>query len=877
MTLLDSQADPRQYTEPSIGSKLYANGKYNHDDIDRIKDYLWNTLGSWYPAPLTRTNSGYSSKNVLREDRNPGSFLFYENNRRVEDKAREGEYNFDLIELYGRIYHMTNGEAITHLKEELGQGRVSHRKSHRITQQINSAIHPTDTTPAIYPTSEAPDVVFKHPKHGKPNQIWRYEDTNGRLIGYVCRFDIHTKEGKTRKEICPLSWSKNKWTWSKEGFGQKAPIYGLERVREKPSLCALIVEGEKTADAGSRFFPDIAVLTWLGGSSNAGHADFSFLKGYDIYLWPDNDDPGRKAMEKIADNLKVIARSVRIVETFPGVPEKWDIADAEKDNIPAEYLLKHLLENSKYRQSHDTEKQKNPTFRKISITPLELARKLRKFLDNDGDHPEFELIREDLEKFHESPSLIASTLRSINHYQFMSKQDLVAALIQEGFESKEIPKKNNKSEKDNVRYSAEELLGFIESLGYKIRYNELTSTPEVTAMDEIANRSLIRNDNKDVNIWIRDEPIKNKFDSIIQEQLAALKDGKGGSGDSKRYFRAIEHAPAYHPFVEYIEDTLSKNYSNEIDSSHDYMEELANHIDFKDVSDKIFFKKALRLWMINHISRIMRKNQKNVGDRKNRSSLQNPVLVFLGYTQGKGKSTLVEMLCPPSLRDKYFNSVDHLNPENKDHKKLVSESFMIEIPEVVGTTAKVEFNRLKSYLTMPYDVFRSAYERREEKRARLCSFIGTSNDPVFLTDPTGNRRWWVSKVEGVDLEWITEEFNSDALWAHAIAEARLMDYSPVWPKEFIDEAAYRATQATFQDPITDLIKQFEYSEGSRVTNKQLKNVLIGEGISNLQAGLNKLRADLIRQWPNLKPFNTGGDRGLTNLKFVPGHVQANLS
>ena len=51
---------------------------------------------------------------------------------------------------------------------------------------------------------------------------------------------------------------------------------------------------------------------------------------------------------------------------------------------------------------------------------------------------------------------------------------------------------------------------------------------------------------------------------------------------------------------------------------------------------------------------------------------------------------------------------------------------------------------------------------------RQCVVVGTTNDEVFLTDPTGNRRYLCVAVGAVNLEWI--KANRDQLFAQAVVE-----------------------------------------------------------------------------------------------------------
>jgi hypothetical protein len=71
------------------------------------------------------------------------------------------------------------------------------------------------------------------------------------------------------------------------------------------------------------------------------------LRGFDVVLWADNDDPGRSHMERVADQLDGVANTVAVF-TWHGAPEKGDAADhpATKSGNPemVDRLLQDLVE-----------------------------------------------------------------------------------------------------------------------------------------------------------------------------------------------------------------------------------------------------------------------------------------------------------------------------------------------------------------------------------------------------------------------------------------------------------------------------------------------------------------------------------------------------
>jgi len=84
-----------------------------------------------------------------------------------------------------------------------------------------------------------------------------------------------------------------------------------------------ITEGEKASIAAARLGCK-AFGTVCGASSCPSRESLEVLKGEDVILWADNDEPGQKHMENIRDQLNELAKSVIIITT--GGP-KEDAAD----------------------------------------------------------------------------------------------------------------------------------------------------------------------------------------------------------------------------------------------------------------------------------------------------------------------------------------------------------------------------------------------------------------------------------------------------------------------------------------------------------------------------------------------------------------------
>lgn len=111
------------------------------------------------------------------------------------------------------------------------------------------------------------------------------------------------------------------------------------------------------------------------------------------------------------------------------------------------------------------------------------------------------------------------------------------------------------------------------------------------------------------------------------------------------------------------------------------------------------------------------------------------------------------------------------------HEEFGSHDFLValqgkvlcEIGELSSFKgAKLE--RIKGIITRRVDTYRSKYGVWANDHYRTACFAGTTNEANYLSDPTGNRRYWPVQVCSVSLSYLTE--NRDQLWAEAYERVR---------------------------------------------------------------------------------------------------------
>ncbi|WP_269514894.1 DUF927 domain-containing protein [Brevundimonas subvibrioides] len=172
---------------------------------------------------------------------------------------------------------------------------------------------------------DAPPWPISFRDKGEASAVWTYRDARGEPLHHVARFDA---EGS--KDVLPLTlWRDgSRLRWRFKAAPEPRPLYGLDRLAARPHAAVLVVEGEKTADAAQALFPDMAVITWSGGSKASGKADWSPLAGRTVIIWPDHDKAGIDAAVAVARHAsKAEAAQVGTVRPPAYFDDAWDLAD----------------------------------------------------------------------------------------------------------------------------------------------------------------------------------------------------------------------------------------------------------------------------------------------------------------------------------------------------------------------------------------------------------------------------------------------------------------------------------------------------------------------------------------------------------------------
>jgi hypothetical protein len=176
----------------------------------------------------------------------------------------------------------------------------------------------------IYPTEaalyQAVEWIAKQ-ENGRVSDVYHYTNpTTGIHEQIVHRIDL--PDGKKNiMPACPVEGG-----FSFGAAPEPRPIFN--RVGLQPAATAIICEGERCCYWFERIGITIPATTSPGGSKAAAKADWSFLAGKTVIIWPDNDEPGQQYANDVLDQLSRLTPqpTVRLIDVAPlNLPVGGDI------------------------------------------------------------------------------------------------------------------------------------------------------------------------------------------------------------------------------------------------------------------------------------------------------------------------------------------------------------------------------------------------------------------------------------------------------------------------------------------------------------------------------------------------------------------------
>lgn len=200
--------------------------------------------------------------------------------------------------------------------------------------------------------------IAKEKEWGEIKGSWKYFDKDGKTIALDVRYE---SQGE-RKNIITW-WYDGKLKW----YDAPIFIYGLNRLQNNKKI--LIHEGAKCADIGEKELSEFSNLSWSGGSGKSHLVDWSILKDYDIYILPDNDEPGMKA----ALNIKKQLSDIKIINTKSLNLQKGDDIEQILQILSLEKITDYILNPENHLNDLEVDTESVPSAANSQDQPLSPA------------------------------------------------------------------------------------------------------------------------------------------------------------------------------------------------------------------------------------------------------------------------------------------------------------------------------------------------------------------------------------------------------------------------------------------------------------------------------------------------------------------------
>ena len=313
-------------------------------------------------------------------------------------------------------------------------------------------------------------------------------------------------------------------------------------------------------------------------------------------------------------------------------------------------------------------------------------------------------------------------------------------------------------------------------LGARLAFNELTNQIELDGD-------------------VVDDPIDLRLTLALDHGISV------SQADSEAIFKRLARTNAYHPVQRYLEQ-VSLTYGDDTA----ILQGMADrYFGAGEPIYQTYFKKML----VGAVARVLDPGCKL------------DTAVILQGPQGYGKSTFLRTLAGP---DWFDDSMGAAQGERDERLKL-HQFWFLEWGELEAVFRKKDIASTKAFLSSQVDTVRPPYGRQAVTLKRRSIIVGSTNQDDFLTDPTGNRRFWVVPVrKRIDVATLATE--RDQIWAAAVSLYR--SGFPWWltPDEEAIAAEFNESWRA-EDPWTSAIRAYLLDNHEKeITTAQILNYVL---------------------------------------------------
>ncbi|MCL4695492.1 MAG: hypothetical protein KJ023_00295 [Burkholderiaceae bacterium] len=732
----------------------------------------------------------------------------------------------DLISLYAWLEGKKQHQAALELMEDLGWIRADDEGPQASASPPERAAGaPASTEPPPVPrTATRWKSVLPVPKHAPvPKRfVWRYHDRvrdgwveleavkaweyafEAERFGFVCRFERLTSDGEIKKETLPYTWCEDtqdpngahRWNWKQ--WQEPRPLYVPATLLsgDPARVPVVIVEGEKCAMAGHELLGhEFDFVSWPGGAKAWALARWGWLMGRTVYLWPDADakrqaltraereadvDPNTKPLLPLArqPGFKAMAGIGALLQAEHGCtvlmcpmqrpgeqPDGWDIADAIAGGWTADQVRDYIRSARAFEAPDEAVRAAagDPAAPGRAAAAAGRSTPTKAPAGDGGGSDSGDEAAWGWRAHLMTAAKSGATLAV--------RENVVLAL--DGRPDKGVP-------------------GIPECAGL-LRFNEFTSNIEkarptpwgTPAGDFLEADELLMGD------WLVREQFMPSFARQVLEEAVIV----------------VARRHVHHPARERFIGLRGKwDGENRLDT---WLRRVCLEEDEWDEADPLqqYLMRVGRWFLMGMVARVLPEV------REGARQLQGPgtkfdTMLVLESPQGWGKSSLAKLLGGDYYAD------TGLDLQNKDSLMNIQGVLVYEWSELQDLS-RHEVGAVKRFISSPVDRFRATFDRRPAKYPRQVVFVGTTNDAHYLTDTTGNRRFWPVRVtRPPDLAWL--EANLEQMLAEAVhrVEAR----ERFWPtmQEQRDLFTPQQQARTIESALDSAIRGYLYDEHQKV-------------------------------------------------------------
>lgn len=238
----------------------------------------------------------------------------------------------------------------------------------------------------------------------------------------------------------------------------------------------------------------------------------------------------------------------------------------------------------------------------------------------------------------------------------------------------------------------------------------------------------------------------------------------------------------------------------------------------------------------------------------------------LSGEQGIGKTTIIMWL---ALNDSFYREVTTI--EGKEGAECIEGGWICEFAELMALKKTQHQESMKAFITRQVDKYRRPYGRYTSEIPRTCIFIGTTNEPDYLKDTTGNRRYLplymkLPRGEMHDREKEIKEYILQC-WKEALYKYKNGETYLTIPNKYYNLITAEHERAMVEDLGLQNLKNYldEKEIGYRVCSKEI----LAEVYKKLTKEMSRADTSMIAkymvkfpEWEKKPATNLGGDYGV---------------